>query len=104
MDLTKFLKQVDSEKLYQQVLRVQGVKHPIIAPEKLNETADYIKSEFEKYGLKTQEHTFTVDGFDFTFRNIEGSLNESSEPEMLITSHYDTVFSLLLPFPRLWGL
>lgn len=85
------LKQVDSEKLYQQVLRVQGVKHPIIAPEKLNETADYIKSEFEKYGLETREQKFTVDGFDFTFRNIEGSLNESSEPEMLITSHYDTV-------------
>ena len=51
--------------------------------------ADYILSEFKSYGLQAQAHEFTVDGFDYTFRNIEASTKEEG-PEFLIVSHYDT--------------
>lgn len=89
--MENILKKVDIERLYQHVLKTEGIKHPLVNPEKLNETADYIKSEFERYGLRTNEQEFKVDDFDFTFKNIEGILGDSSEPELLITSHYDTV-------------
>ena len=85
------LQKVDVEKLYQHILTIEGVKHPFANPDKLNETADYILSEFEKYGLETNDQTFELEGIDFPLRNIEGYLGDGSEPELLVTSHYDTV-------------
>ena len=85
------LQKVDVERLYQHVLSIEGVKHPLIDPEKLNEAADYIKSEFQKYGLVTSEQTFEIEGYDMTFSNIEGHIGDDSKPEILVTSHYDTV-------------
>jgi len=85
------LSKVDIEKLFQHVLSIEGVKHPLVDPDKLNETADYISSEFQKYGLNTSEQTFEIDSYDMTFRNIEGHIGDDSQPEILVTSHYDTV-------------
>ncbi|MCG3259545.1 MAG: M28 family peptidase [Candidatus Heimdallarchaeota archaeon] len=85
------IKKVDIERLYQHVLSVEGIKHPFVNPEKLNETADYIKSEFQKYGLSTNEQSFEIEGTDMTFRNIEGYIGDGSKSEILVTSHYDTV-------------
>ncbi|MHA1936176.1 MAG: M28 family peptidase, partial [Candidatus Thorarchaeota archaeon] len=82
---------VDSERIYKHILRTEGEKHPLFSPEKMEECADYILSEFENYGLTTNIHTFKVDGSDYTFRNIEGSLGDSKDSELLIVSHYDTV-------------
>lgn len=89
--MNETIKKVDIERLYQHVLAIEGVKHPVVNPEKLNETADYIKSEFEKYGLNTNEQTFEIKGTDMIFRNIEGYIGDESKPEILVTSHYDTV-------------
>jgi hypothetical protein len=92
MNLEEIITKVDTEKLYKHILKIQGIKHPIINPKQLNKTADYIKKELKKYGLKTGEQTFTIEGFDATFRNIEGIIGEKKEgPELLVTSHYDTV-------------
>ena len=85
------IKRVDVEKLYQHVLKIEGVKHPLTGPAKLNETADYISSEFKKYGLVTSEQTFKTEGYEMTFRNIESHIGDDSQPEILVTSHYDTV-------------
>ncbi|MCK5409993.1 MAG: M28 family peptidase, partial [Candidatus Heimdallarchaeota archaeon] len=89
--MNESIKQVDVENLYQHVLTTEGVKHPLVNPEKLNETSDYIKSEFQKYGLNTNEQSFKIEGTDMTFRNIEGYIGDGSKPEILVTSHYDTV-------------
>jgi len=77
--------------MYQHVLAVEGVRHPLNFPELLDETAEYIKYAFEQYGLKTSEHVFEVEGFDYEFKNVEGILGDGSKPELLVTSHYDTV-------------
>lgn len=82
---------VEIEKLYKHILEIEGVKHALDAPEKLNQVADYIGNEFRSYGLEVSEQTFKIDDFDFTFRNIEGVIGEGEGPELLITSHYDTV-------------
>jgi hypothetical protein len=82
---------VDSERIYKHILKTEGEKHPLFSPDKMEECADYILSEFESYGLTTNIHPFKVKGSDYTFRNVEGSFGNSKDPELLIVSHYDTV-------------
>jgi len=87
------LEQVDTERLYQHILNIEGIRHPLVSQSKLDETADYIKTEFMKYGLKVDEHEFKIDDFNQSFRNIEGYFENDSGPQVLITSHYDTVIN-----------
>jgi hypothetical protein len=85
------LDQVDGERIYQHVLRIQGTRHPLDASVKLSDTADYLRLEFERYGLIPHDQIFTVPGFDGAFRNVEGATNHGDNVELLIVAHYDTV-------------
>ena len=87
LDIESIISMVDTENLYNHVLKIEGERHPINSPDKLDACADYILSEFEALGLKTNEQEFTVDGFDGTFRNIEGIIDKVSHPELFIVSH-----------------
>ena len=91
MDIVEIVSKVDREKLYDHVLKLEGTRHPIDNPDKLDYSADYIHSKFEEYGLETHDQEFRVQGFDGKFRNIEGALKNADAPELLIASHYDTV-------------
>ena len=88
--MESLLTQVDPERLYIHILKTEGEKHPIYSPERMEACADYILNEFESYGLNTSVHEFEVEGFDYTFRNVEATVGGSG-PELLIVSHYDTV-------------
>ncbi|MDH4214385.1 MAG: M28 family peptidase [Candidatus Thorarchaeota archaeon] len=81
---------VDPERIYKHILRTEGEKHPLYSLDRMEACADYILAEFESYGLNTNVHEFKVEGFGYTFRNIEASTNGEG-PELLIVSHYDTV-------------
>jgi hypothetical protein len=87
--MESLLTQVDPERIYRHILMTEGEKHPLHSPEWMEACADYILAEFESYGLQTNAHEFTVEGFDYTFRNIEASTGAEG-PEVLIVSHYDT--------------
>jgi hypothetical protein len=89
--MADFLNLVDVERIYRHVLAIEGEKYPLDSLEKLNECGDYILKKFRDYGLTATEQEFQVDGFDASFRNIEGSLGDGLGPELLIVSHYDTV-------------
>ncbi len=93
MDLSEILNRVDTERMYQHVLRLEGVKHPIDTPEKLREAADYIRSEMESYGVSVCAQEFQIEGWDDTFRNIEGWIGDEDEPAVVIINHYDNVYS-----------
>ena len=87
--MESLLSAVDPERIYQHILKTEGEKHPLHSPGAMEACADYILNEFKSYGLRAQAHEFTVDGFDYTFRNIEATTGEEG-PEFLIVSHYDT--------------
>jgi len=87
--MESILNLVDTERLYTHILKTEGEKHPIFSPERMEACADYILNEFESYGLNTNIHEFEVEGYDYTFRNIEATVGGSG-PEALIVSHYDT--------------
>jgi len=88
--LESMLASVDVERIYQHILKTEGEKHPLYSPASMEACADYILAEFGSYGLKTRVHEFKVEGFDYTFRNIESSTGGDG-PELLVVSHYDTV-------------
>jgi hypothetical protein len=91
LDIPSAVSRVDGEKIYQHVSKLEGSRHPIDSPERLNEAADYILSEFKQYGLAVNEQKFKVEACDDTFRNVEGVIRGIAGPELLIVSHYDTV-------------
>jgi Zn-dependent M28 family amino/carboxypeptidase len=91
MPMKDLIVQVNVEQIYQHILAIEGPKHPILTPEKLEETADYIEDQFEKFGLTTNSQEFKVETYDGIFRNIEGYFGNGSDPELLIVGHYDTV-------------
>ena len=59
--------------------------------EALNKTADYIRSEFGKYGYTVLEQPYEVEGH--TYKNIFVELKGEKPPEkvLVIGAHYDTV-------------
>jgi hypothetical protein len=95
MDLDKILARVDVERLYQHVLRLEGVKHPIDAPERLKQAGETIYAELEQCGLPVRVQEFWIEGWDEPFRNIEGRLGSEDEPAVVLINHYDTVSSTL---------
>ncbi|NHJ49946.1 MAG: M28 family peptidase [Asgard group archaeon] len=91
--MEEIIDNVDIENLYQHVLNVEGIKNPINSQDRLNEVADYIVLKFKEYGLEVSEQHFKIEGFDYTFRNIEGYFGDGKGPEVLVTCHYDTVYN-----------
>ena len=88
--MQSILANVDSEQMYDHILKIEGEKHPLFSPEQMEDCADYILKAFEKYGLEPTVHEFQVEELDYTFRNLEATVGGSG-PELLIVSHYDTV-------------
>ncbi len=91
MDFSKIIEEVEENNIYNHILKLEGVKHFITNPEFLEESADYIKSELQSYNVKVGEQKLNFDGVGYSFRNIEGVIGEEGMPELLISSHYDTV-------------
>lgn len=92
MTSPRIVEEVESEMIYQHVLKIEGPRHPIDSLEKLDKAANYIRSEFREYGLQVNEQRFKVEDFDATFRNVEGIMGDNGDAEFLIVSHYDTVW------------
>ncbi len=93
MDLTRILDEVDVERMYQHVLRLEGPKHPLDTPDKLKQAADYIYSELARYGVPVRVQEFQIDGSDDTFRNVEGWVGDESAPAVVIINHHDNVYN-----------
>lgn len=85
----KILRQVDENNLYKNILEMMGPNDPVFDQDKLDAAADYIASRFDEYGLQVSEHVFDIEGKEY--RNIEGLISRGEAPELLLTSHYDTV-------------
>ncbi|MCP4763863.1 MAG: M28 family peptidase [archaeon] len=94
MKISSLINQVDIENLYQHVLNLEGIRHPIQAPSHLECSFNYIKTQFKEYGLKVNEQSIKLELFEQEFKNIEGILSkEKNEDIFLLTSHYDTVIN-----------
>jgi len=94
--IEKAIKMVDIEKLYNHIRSLEGVKHALDSYDVLIQAGDYINKTLQQYGIVTNKQLFPVEGLKEEFFNVEGLLGgqmDLSSPTLLITSHYDTVYS-----------
>ncbi|WP_221176012.1 M28 family peptidase [Brevibacillus fluminis] len=81
-------------KLYEHVLNIQGVKHPITNYDGLTRARDYILAQLDNLCDEVNCEEFTIDGFDKPFYNIDARIGTDEHgPVLLLGSHYDTVYN-----------
>jgi hypothetical protein len=70
---------------------LEGVRHPVTAPEALERAADYIRQTLQSLGYEMTEQPFSEDGRQY--RNIIATRRGTRSPEqrVIILAHYDTV-------------
>jgi len=80
---------IDKDQLYSSIQRLTGLNpsrnYRNIAS--LNKAADFIKSEFLKFGYKPVEQKYSVDGVEY--KNIIASYGPETAPRFIIGAHYD---------------
>ena len=88
---TDLLAQVSGDRIRAHIRRLEGVRHPAVAPEALVQAADYIHATLEAWGYLVAPHWFAAGGQDF--RNIVATRPGARQPEerVLVVAHYDTV-------------
>ncbi len=84
------LQTISVEQIKSHVQALEGVRHPITAPEALEAAADYIKGDFESLRYEILEHHFLEDDHDY--RNIIGIHRGTRHPEkfVLVLAHFDS--------------
>ncbi len=92
----KAIEMVDTSRLYKHILSLEGVRHALDSYDVLIQASNYIEKTLQHCNIETNRHFFPVEGFKEEFFNVEGLLRGSMDliqPVLLITSHYDTVYS-----------
>jgi hypothetical protein len=87
-----FLKDaVSSKQIGSHILALEGVRHPVTAPEALEQAADYLTESLRSLGYEMSEHCFQDNSH--TFRNVIASRPGLRFPEerVAVLAHYDTV-------------
>lgn len=82
---------VSVERLREHIARLEGVRHPQVAPRALEEAADYVAECLAGLGYEMTEHVFMENGRPF--RNVIGSRRGlGADPQRIaLVAHYDTV-------------
>jgi hypothetical protein len=92
----KLIQNVNAENLYHHILQLQGIKHPLDTPNDLSEAADYTTNVMKKFGVVTSKQPFKIKGMEDDYYNVVGYLHsepDQTEPLLIISSHYDTVYN-----------
>ena len=92
----KAIEIVDTDRLYKHILSLEGVKHALDSIGTLIQAGKYIEKTLQQYSIETNRHFFNVEGLKEEFFNVEGfsrGRTNLDQPTLLISSHYDTVYS-----------
>lgn len=86
-----FQKEVSVGRIREHIRALQGVRHPMAAPESLERAADYIADSLACMGYDVAEHRFTEGAGEF--RNIIATHRGVGHPDerVCVIAHYDTV-------------
>lgn len=92
MKLTKeIIEEISVEKLEAHIRNLEGIRHPVFAPDALERAGDYIWRTLQSFGLEMSWHHFNED--DKQYKNIIGLHKGIKQPErkIIVIAHYDTV-------------
>lgn len=86
-----FLSAVSCEHIAAHIRALEGVRHPVAAPEALEQAADYLSESLRSLGYGMSEQLFLDNGR--SFRNVIASRPGLRLPEerIAVLAHYDTV-------------
>ena len=86
-----FSKTAEIDRIRGHIRALEGVRHPLAAPEALERAADYIDDRFAALGYEVTEHPFADNGR--LFRNIIATCRGRARPDerVVVMAHYDTV-------------
>ena len=86
-----FRKTVSTDHIRNHIRELEGVRHPLAAPEALENAADYISESFRTLGYEIDEQRFLDNGRPF--RNIIATRRGLLHPHerVMVLAHYDTV-------------
>jgi hypothetical protein len=89
--IDELLARVSPDRIRGDIQWLEGVRHPVVAPEALEEAADSIHTALESMGYPVEPHVFSFGGQEF--RNIVATRPGVRHPEerFLVVAHYDTV-------------
>ena len=87
----QLLEGISVTRIRDHIQALEGVRHPLTAPEALEQAADYIRLTLQSLGYKLTEQPFSEDGHQY--RNIIATRRGTRNPEqrVIILAHYDTV-------------
>lgn len=85
------LEAVSADRIREHIRLLEGVRHPVTAPEALEQAADYIQATLEALAYRVEPHLFEWEGR--VFRNVVATRRGTLHPEVrvLVIAHYDTV-------------
>ncbi|MCD4688305.1 MAG: M28 family peptidase [Desulfuromonadaceae bacterium] len=82
---------ISKEALRNHINALQGVRHPLVAPEALERAALYIETNLQDYGYEVGHHCFFDNGKEYRNLNAPQPGTVARQPKLLIVAHYDTV-------------
>ena len=82
---------VSIDRIRSHIQALEGVRHPVVAPEVLDHAADYITEVLRSLGYEMAEHRFPDNGRPF--RNVIATRHGLHRPHerVVVLAHYDTV-------------
>jgi len=89
--IKKLLDEISLEKIETHIRNLEGIRHPVFAPDALEKAADYIWETLQSYGLDMSWHHFIED--EKQYRNILGLHQGTKHPQKKVgvLAHFDTV-------------
>ena len=89
--IENLLAQISADRIHEHIRALEGVRHPVTAPEALQRAEDYIHAYLRALTYQVELHPFTLDGREF--QNIIATRTGVRHPDkrLLIVAHYDTV-------------
>lgn len=90
-EINALLQAITVENLKNHIIHLEGIRHPVYAPEALEKAADYIWDNLRSFGYETSLHSFMED--EKPYRNILGLRPGTKQPEkkVIVMAHFDTV-------------
>jgi Zn-dependent M28 family amino/carboxypeptidase len=90
-DWRQVLETVSIDRIRHHIRLLEGVRHPVAAPEALEKAACYIRESLQALGCEMSEQLFSDGGRDYA--NIIATLRGTRFPEerVIVLAHYDTV-------------
>ena len=89
--IENLLAQISADRIREHIRALEGVRHPVTAPEALQRAEDYIHAYLRALPYQVELHPFTLDGREY--HNIIATRLGARHPDkrVLVIAHYDTV-------------